>query len=413
WLCIEAKNRFAQSGELSLLAISISKLAPATSTTPTPSSRPPTPMLKVTPTAMEVGLSKERHDKGSRVVVLAARAQDEDVEMTGLGADAENKGVVPGVKGRAVALDTDSGTTDADQGPARNMCAMAESAAMESEDLLLAPCPRPHPQLPLMGTPWMLPSSWQELMRADARAKAAGDALASGSRSKHQPQTLVGVVIDQKHAATHEIGKTGVGLAANKHHQMNAFGVDRKSTGEVEVKVVSPATKAKGRACQLMVATCKALSNMVMEDSELDGGAEIVLGPSKVVNMVDPAAFSFPAPNREKFAMAQCMYWNTLRAASALSHRAANAHGDLWALKALYTPLWLWEKEALTHVSKMEVVLGRFADLVESERDEGTSRRGSLLAAVRKGKAWAETEELSEEEEMASRDEEYDTELEE
>ncbi|KAG5640140.1 hypothetical protein DXG03_000949 [Asterophora parasitica] len=151
-----------------------------------------------------------------------------------------------------------------------------------------------------MGTPWMLPSSWQELTRADTRAKAAGNAVASGSGSKHQPQTLVGVMIDQKHAVTHETGKTGVGPAADKHCQMNTFGVDRKSTGEVEVEVVSPATKAKGRTHQLTVATCKVLSNVVVEDSESDGGVEVVLGPSKAVDIVDPAAFSFLAPNREK-----------------------------------------------------------------------------------------------------------------
>ncbi|KAG5640093.1 hypothetical protein DXG03_001236 [Asterophora parasitica] len=318
--------------------------------------------------------------------------------MTGLGADAENKGVVPGVKGKAITSDTDSGTTDMDWGLAGNMGTMAESAAMESEDLPLAPCPRPHPQLPLMGTPWMLPSSWQELTRADARAKAAGNAVASGSGSKHQPQTLVGVMIDQKHAVTHETGKTGVGPAANKHCQMNTFGVDGKSTGEVEVKVVSPATKAKGRTHRLTVATCKVLSNVVVEDSESDGGVEVVLGPSKAVDMVDPAAFSFLAPNREKFT-------------SALSRHAANACGDLWALEASYAPLWLWEKEVLTHVSKIEVVLGRFVDSVESEHNKGASRQGSSSAAVRKGKAWVETEDLSEEEEMASRDEEYNMEL--
>ncbi|KAG5640506.1 hypothetical protein DXG03_008277 [Asterophora parasitica] len=310
WLHIEAKNRFARSGELSLLAISISKLVLAASATPVPSSRPPTSMLEVTPTAMEAGSSEESHNKGSGVVALAAGVQDEDVEMTGLGADAENGGVVPGVEGRAIALDTDSGTTDMDRGPARNMGMMAESAAMELVDLLLMPQPRPHLQLPLMGTLWMLPSSWQELARVDVRAKAAGNAVASSSGSGHWPQTLVGVMIDRKHAATHEMGKTGVGLATDKCCQLNAFGLGRKSMGKVEAEVVSPVTQAKGRTCWPTVATCKALSNMVVEDSESDGGVEVVLGPSKAVNMVYLAAFSFLAPNREK----KCMKSDTLLA---------------------------------------------------------------------------------------------------
>ncbi|KAG5640507.1 hypothetical protein DXG03_008278 [Asterophora parasitica] len=100
-----------------------------------------------------------------------------------------------------------------------------------------------------------------------------------------------------------------------------------------------------------------------------------------------------------------------LRATSALGCWAADAHGDLWALEASYATLQLQEKEALTHVSEMEVVLGRFVDLVESKQDEGVSRWGGLSAVVRKGKAWAETEEPSEEEEMVSGDEEYDMEL--
>ncbi|KAG5641108.1 hypothetical protein DXG03_005984 [Asterophora parasitica] len=381
WLHIEAKNGFAQSGELSLPAIDISKLAPAASATPMPLSRPPTPP-EVTPTAMEVGSSEERHNNGSGVVALAARVQDEDVEMMGPGPAGEIGGVVPGVEGGAIALGMDSGMTDADWGLAGNTGTMAESAAME--------------------TLQMLPSSWQELARMDARVKAAGNMVASSSESGHQPQTLVGVVIDQKHTMTHKIGETGVGPAADKYHQMNAFGVDRKSTGEVEAKVVSPATKAKGHACRPKVATRKVLSNAVVEDSESDRGVELVLGPSKVADMVDLAASSFLAPNREK---------DVLQATSALSCQAANAHGDLWALKALYATLRLWEKEALTHVREMEAVLGQFTDLVESERDEGMSRRGGPSAMVGKGKAWAETEELSEEEEMASRDEEYDMEL--
>ncbi|KAG5634072.1 hypothetical protein DXG03_006317, partial [Asterophora parasitica] len=98
-------------------------------------------------------------------------------------------------------------------------------------------------------------------------------------------------------------------------------------------------------------------------------------------------------------------------AASVLGCRAADTCGDLWALKASYATLRLWEKEALAHVSKMEVVLEQFADMMESERDKGARRRGSTSAIVGKGKAQVETEEPSEEEEIASREEEYDTEL--
>ncbi|KAG5640583.1 hypothetical protein DXG03_008006 [Asterophora parasitica] len=96
---------------------------------------------------------------------------------------------------------------------------------------------------------------------------------------------------------------------------------------------------------------------------------------------------------------------------SVLGHQAANTRSDLWALEALYAALQLQEKEALAHMSEMEAVLGQFADMMESERDEGARQRGSMSATVGKGKAWVGTKELSEEEEMASREEEYDMEL--
>ncbi|KAG5640573.1 hypothetical protein DXG03_008053 [Asterophora parasitica] len=373
-------------------------------------------------------------------------------------------------------------------------------AVEESDDLPLVP--RLHPRLPLMGTQLMLPSGWQEWARAEAKMKGTGNAVASGSRSRHRPQTLVGVVIDQKHATANEMGKTGVGLTADKCHQMNVFGVDGKSTGEVDVEVVL-ATSAKGRAHLPKVTPRKVLSKVVVEDSESDGGVEVVLGPSKAVEVDDLATFSFLAPNGEKclqqcvksdtvlawatavahmwkdstdvppvpvvvkrevgcmhpaaplssgtlslcnrillpmdpaacagailsdlpdtvaheladiqlaseFAVARCMYWDALWAASALGRRAADTHGDLWALEALYTALQLGEKEVLAHVSEMEVVLGQFTDMMESDRDEGMRQRGGMSATVGKGKAWAETKEPSEEEEMASREEEYDTEL--
>ncbi|KAG5639326.1 hypothetical protein DXG03_003780, partial [Asterophora parasitica] len=150
-----------------------------------------------------------------------------------------------------------------------------------------------------MGTWLMLPSGWQEQVRAEAKTKGTGNAVASGSGSGHWPQTLVGVVIDRKHAVANKIGKMGVGLTADKRHQMNTFGVDGKSTGEVEVEVVL-ATSAKGCACWPKVTPCKVLSKAVVEDSELDSGVEVVPGPSKAVEADDPATFSFLAPNGEK-----------------------------------------------------------------------------------------------------------------
>ncbi|KAG5640584.1 hypothetical protein DXG03_008007 [Asterophora parasitica] len=292
WLRIKAKNGFAQAGELSLLAIDVSEPAPTSSTTPASLSRQPTPAPEVTPSVIEAGLSKERHDEDSGAAALAAGAQDDDVEMAGLGAGTGNGGVIPGVESGAVASDKDSGMTDMDWGPAGNM-------GMVEESDNLPPAPWPRPQLSSMGTWLMLPSGWQEWVRVEAKAKGTGNMVASGSRSRHWPQTLVGVVIDWKHTVADETGKTGVGLTADKCHQMNTFGVDRKSTGKVEVEVLL-ATSAKGHACRPKVTPRKVLSKVVVEDLESDGGVEVVLGPSKAVKVDNPATFSFPAPNGEK-----------------------------------------------------------------------------------------------------------------
>ncbi|KAG5639994.1 hypothetical protein DXG03_001892, partial [Asterophora parasitica] len=392
WLCIEAKNGFAQAGELFLPAIDVSEPAPASSTTPAPSSRQPTPTLEVTPSVMEAGSSEERHNEDSGAVASAAGVQDDNVEMAGLGVGTGNGGVIPGVESGAVTSDKDSRMTNVDLGLARNTGVVEESDALPL-------APRLCPWLPLMGTQLMLPSGWQEWARVEAKAKGTGNAVASSSGSGHWPQTLVGVVIDQKHTAANKMGETVVGPTTDKHHQMNAFGVDGKSTGEVEVEVLSKA---------------------VVEDSESDGSVEVVLGPSKAVEADNPATFSFLASNREKSdtvltwaaavarmqkdstdvppvpaavkrevgphassgttffgnivimqLLVQCMYQNMLQATSALGCWAANTCGDLWALKALYATLRLQEKEALAHVSEMEAVLGWFADMMESERDEG------------------------------------------
>ncbi|KAG5639446.1 hypothetical protein DXG03_003750 [Asterophora parasitica] len=162
WLHI--KNRFAWASELSLLAVDVSELAPASSATPVPSSRRPTPTPEVTPSVMEAGSSEERHDKDSGVAASAAGAQDDNVEMVGLGAGTGNGEVIPEVESRAIASDKDSGMTDMDQG-------MVE----ESDDL--PPAPRPCPWLPSMGTWLMLPSGWQERARAEAKAKGTGNAV--------------------------------------------------------------------------------------------------------------------------------------------------------------------------------------------------------------------------------------------
>ncbi|KAG5640058.1 hypothetical protein DXG03_001394 [Asterophora parasitica] len=130
WLRIEAKNGFAWAGELSLLAVDVSELAPASSATPAPSSRQPTPTLEVTPSVMEAGSSEERHDEDSRAAALAARAQDDNVEMAGLGVGTGNGGVILGVESGAITSDKDSRMTDADLDPAGNMGMVEESDAL-------------------------------------------------------------------------------------------------------------------------------------------------------------------------------------------------------------------------------------------------------------------------------------------
>ncbi|KAG5640151.1 hypothetical protein DXG03_000907 [Asterophora parasitica] len=87
WLCIKAKIGFAWASELSLPAIDVSELVPASSATPAPLSRWPTPAPEVTPSVMEAGSSEKRHDEDSGVAASAAGAQDDDVEMVGLGVE--------------------------------------------------------------------------------------------------------------------------------------------------------------------------------------------------------------------------------------------------------------------------------------------------------------------------------------